>query len=447
MYLNLSCLINIKDNIGYIILLFFIAALTSQRFLMPEISTVLCFIPFLFSIVAFSIGKTNAGNTLLLISLFCSVDNGAEIYSETSAIIRYTIYLTTIFLLISNYKPDIKKLGFIGLLLLLPIINTLINPLIVYSPISSNIFMTDIFMIILMVIFFSNKKRRTFDIDKLNLFYFFTFYAFFEIINYFIFFEYTNQGYQSYDSTKSLIVFPALYGLVFFKNNLSKSIIISLIAVVLIAYVTRQIILSFILMLIVFLIKDLSLFRIFKMSLYAIFISFLATNILANFTSEDFELIKIFKTISPEIFKDNFFDGLRFLDPARFAEHELFLKRNIYYIFFGSGLGSGIYDATGYLNFLSYDDFAFTAKELESGYYYNFHDVWIDIPVRFGVIPIIIIFYSLFKNIFKYSNNNLVFYSLLLFVLLTCQFFSTAGLLVISIIGSNYIDELKLARN
>ena len=429
------------------ILLFLIAFSAAQRFLLPGLDTLACIVPFIAFIYFKNKNNNQLANSFLVISLFTSIDNGADLYQETASIIRYPIYLSALSILIFNFIPDVQKLRRIFYIISIPIFLTSINFLSQYHPISFNQLTTDFLTLLLILLVFANQKIDSFKLNLETLFSFFLFFSFFELVNLFTFFKFDGGGYLSFDSTKSLIVFPAIYALVFFKNIFVRILIFSLVTMVLFGYVTRQIILSFALVCSVYLIKTIYFKDVIGKIAYLIIIILAMISFSNLNVFESFELIKLFQTISVELFKDNFYDGIRFLDPARFAEHELFFDRSFIEIFFGKGFGSGIYDYKGYLDFVKYDTFAFTAQELETGYYYNFHDFWIDIPIRFGLVSILILFYIMTFNLIKNPHSETIFfYSLLLFVMLTCQFFSTSGLLLISIFFRNYLDEISLVK-
>ena len=111
------------------------------------------------------------------------------------------------------------------------------------------------------------------------------------------------------------------------------------------------------------------------------------------------ESIKILVMVQNLIMGNNFIDSLKLIDPWRFGELQLLFDRNLFFILFGEGFGSGIFDSKGYLDFADFGQTAYSEKELISGIFYNMHDLWTDYGLRFELIFIIVLLYDLIKNI------------------------------------------------
>ena len=136
---------------------------------------------------------------------------------------------------------------------------------------------------------------------------------------------------------------------------------------------------------------------------------------------------------------DNILLSLQLIDPWRFGELQLLFDRNLFSIIFGEGFGSGIFDTKGYLVFADFGQTAYSDKELISGIFYNMHDLWTDYGLRFGLLFITVFLYDVIKNIIFSKNRLKTFYAMLILILSLCAFFSSAGIILISIFYLNYM--------
>ena len=138
----------------------------------------------------------------------------------------------------------------------------------------------------------------------------------------------------------------------------------------------------------------------------------------------------------------------KLLDPIRFFENISFFNQDVFSILFGNGLGTGIHDSDKILTSLTNEYNVYSQSEIDSGIFYDLHDFHTDIGVRFGLILLLTIIFSLIKNIFLNKKNYISStpYFLLLFFL-PLVFFSTSGkilLLIITVlINSNCPEKLK----
>jgi hypothetical protein len=123
---------------------------------------------------------------------------------------------------------------------------------------------------------------------------------------------------------------------------------------------------------------------------------------------------------------------LTVLDPVRFAEHQLFFDRPISEVIFGSGLGSGIYDTHGALAFVTFDQTAFSEKEIISSTFYNLHDFWIDFGLRFGLLPLA---YIIYRTILREMLYNYPWHGVLFGILLLNTTFATSGMILTALLA------------
>ena len=420
--------------------LFFVASLSTQRYLLPDINTLICLIPLIIGIIYLNRNQ-KLGNTWLIIALFTCADiggGGADfglyVFKETPNLIRYSIYFTILSIIFIRYRMDINKIWMPALLLIMPTIITLYNIFDTNFIINSSILRGNIFLFIMTFLVLTNKNVRIFNFDNRLLFSFIIFYGFFEIINYFLYYDFT-VGYSNYQSIKSLIVFPLIYSLIFFKSNLIKLVLFLCTAIVLIGYTTRMIIVS--------LIFTLALYYARKINLKSLTIGLLifitiGIGISSAQYQEIEESIKVLDMLRTLIDGDNFLLSLQLIDPWRFGELQLFFDRNLFSIFFGEGFGSGIFDNKGYLFFAEFGETSFSDKELQSGMFYNMHDLLTDYGLRFGLLFIVIFLYDIIKNIIFSRSDYQTLYAMLILILALCAFFSTSGIILTSIFLFNY---------
>lgn len=430
------------ENCSTIIVLFIIAFFSTQRYLFADLYQLTCIIPLIAGLLHQN-KNVPLGNTYLMISLFTFVDIGgggdnirSHNFVETYSIIRYLIYFSILSLILIRYKIDIKKFWKPFLLLITPVLITLFNFFDTNFIINSSILRGDIFVFIMTCLVLTNSNANIFLFENKMLFVFLIFFGFFEIINYLVFYDFT-MGYLSYQSIKSLIVFPLLYAIVFIKSNIVKFILFLCTGIVLVGYTTRMIIVSLFLTLLIYYASRINLKSFIAGSMICIAMSFI---ILSRQDPEIEESIKILVMVQNLIIGNNFIDSLKLIDPWRFGELQLLFDRNLFFILFGEGFGSGIFDSKGYLDFADFGQTAYSEKELISGIFYNMHDLWTDYGLRFGLIFIIVLLCDLIKNIFFSKSLLKTFYAMLIMIAVLCAFFSSAGIILISVLYLNYMS-------
>ena len=123
---------------------------------------------------------------------------------------------------------------------------------------------------------------------------------------------------------------------------------------------------------------------------------------------------------------------LQDLDRTRVAETKLLFDLPFYQIAFGKGFGSGIFDEQGYLSFVEVNDTAFSTEEIQNSYYVNFHDVWVDVGLRFGLLPFSLILVGLMM-LFRGSDATGKINLSMTLVGLFSAFYSIAGLISIAV--------------
>ncbi len=423
------------------IIVFIIGFISTQRFLLSEIYAYICLIPLLYFIYySFKTKQTNA-LAYLFIAILSMVDNGGTIYTETHSILRYVIYIISYLYLLSrmrglNYKYLSYYLFWVTIVLILTILNiingysnfsTLINDLIIISLVSV-IFCGRIQL-------FIDKKDYDFILVLLLSFCFGLILS--ELINVLFFMDIT-RGYLNYQSTKAIIMLPLIYFLL--KKKIIFSILISLATVIiLLNYVTRMIILSFLFALLLYIIfylfKPKFSFRkinFVKFFFYTFFLIILIGVLFYNLQDTQFSLDsnKMTSMFLNFYNSTSLIDTIRILDPVRYVELKIVFNGELINILFGNGLGAAYFDYNNLFGFLGSNGFAFSEQELKTNVYYNFHDVWTDIAYRLGFLPVLLMIYYLSLKIG--SNNFLIrVFSFLTLILFFCAFWNKSGIILI----------------
>lgn len=432
----------LSNEFAQIIILFFIATLSSQRYFLPDIYHFICLVPFILGLI-YQNKNIILGNTYLLIALFTFVDIGGagsdyglNVFKESPGIIRYSIYLSILSLIIIRYRINTSKIWIPLILLIMPAIVTAYNAFDLNSTINNTLFRGDIFVVVMTFIVLTNKNEKIFSFDIKLLCCFLIFYGFFEVINSLVYHDFT-LGYSNYQSIKSLIVFPLIYSLIFFKSHLIKLILLLFTLIILVGYTTRMIILSLILTLTIYYAKKINLKSLTQIS--TIFLVIVLGFFSLQYQNIEESPIKMLDTLKILIDGDNFLLSLQLIDPWRFGELQLLFDRNLFSIMFGEGFGSGVFDTKGYLVFADFGQTAYSDKELISGIFYNMHDLWTDYGLRFGLLFITVFLYNVIKNIIFSKNRLKTFYAMLILILSLCAFFSSAGIILISVFYLNYM--------
>ena len=405
----------------------FASILAAQKFLLPTISPYACALPFLLALFRAS-EKSGIRNTLILISIFTSVDLGNEIYPSTPAILRYAIYVSSLAIFAIHFRTTLKKicLLFPPILLIWVITATNINS------IDTNTLIRDILLtyLITVALFTSNSKckKHSLDLNLINAS--IIAFALSELYNIVYFRENFLTDYLSYSSTKALVAIPVIH---FFHNRSKISVLLAASAsasaiVVLLFYQSRMILLATI-----FIVFASLLSRAIRLKTKSTAILISATVIvlcsipsLTNSTQ-----FRFVSTIASLSYRESPIEYFEDLDPTRYAEAQLFFDRSAFEILFGSGFGSGIHDRYGRLDFLAGAGSAFTDTEYRTKVYYNFHDVWTDFGLRFGAIPIMFALLTVL-GVLCFSKLKPKEISSILLLLLLCSFYSTAGLIIIT---------------
>lgn len=397
--------------------------LSAQRFSLPSVAPLICFITLCFSLLEFNNQKYF--NTILFITLFISVDISLPGYTGTPTILRYFIYFSLFFAIFRSSKISLNN-GIIGIGILIFYITLTLS-----LEVDRNLtqLKRDVLILFLFIAVFSlYRPRFELDFDIISIT-FITFLAS-ELINFFILKTYWFGHYMSYDSTKFLVTLPTFY--LIHKNFVFTSfLVIILTELVLLGYSSRNIFVLYNVLIFCCLIGKLSWSnRIFFMLGFLAVITVSLPVIANHLNHNSNDLLKPMEMLNT-IINNYKLLSYKLLDPVRYYESVMFFEQNKLRVLFGSGLGATLSDTKDYLSFVTYTDTAFSKDELISNVFYNFHDVWVDIGTRFGLVSLILVLiWILFRGIGT-SDHFLVAIS---FMAIFTGFFSVSGLIAAAII-------------
>jgi hypothetical protein len=427
--------IPLKRNRYVLLILYLSSFFAAQRFLLYPVNAYLCFIPFLLALIYFN--DAIFRNTLLTLSLFITVDNAQEDLAITFGALRYSIYILSIYSLYKTKYFDSKSIFVFALIIIFYLLNTLLH----LNYLDWATFNRDIILLFLVFpIICSDSKKSKFLIDFYLLSSLILVFLFSELTNLYIrpLMNFDSSDYLSYNSSKSLIIVPSIFYLIN-KNYLFGLTAIIITIVILVAYSTRMIIITYVITMFLFFLSKVN----FKNLLFIFVIVTLLIFILniSNFHLEQFKATGVFIQLFTQ---GDVFEKLLIIDPVRFYETKLFFNRNLFSILFGDGLGSGLIDSNNELNFVKLSDTAFSLRELSTGRYYNLHDTWIDLGLRFGFLVIILIYVHAFRLVFFGKSKIIQSIAAILIVLFSCATYSTQGLIICSFLFYSLKSECDL---
>ena len=399
-----------------------VSIIAAQRFLLPSVAPLICMATLCFSFYEYNNRKHF--NTILFITLFISTDISLPDYPGTPSILRYVIYFC-IFLAMFRTNKISTKNATIGIFIIICYIILTLCIDLERNLTQLNRDFLILFLFFVSFLFHSPKFELDFDIISLSIIAFVAS----ELINYFFLKMYWVGDYMSYDTTKFLVTLPTFY---LIQKNYIYSAFIVIIAteLVLLGYSSRNIFLLYNILLIYCFMSKLSILNCLALILIITLVTFLSMPIIVNYLDQEAaNLLKPMRMIKTLVENDLSL-VFKLLDPVRFYESVLFFEQNILRIAFGSGFGAGLVDTKDYLSFVTYTDTAFSRNELQNNTYYNFHDVWVDIGVRFGLVSLLILLVWIIVEGIKTDSS---------FLVATCYmsvftgFFSVSGLLIAAI--------------
>lgn len=403
-----------------------IAFIAAQRFALPSISELICVIPFVAALLYFT-SSEKIRNSLLFLALFLSVDNAAVGAAVTVSVVRYLIYATIILTLALNSSTTKTRLFGTVMVFALYTVITFAH---VNEQLSGVQMWRDIQILALGGILFALKKRRAYELDIGLLFYATIGFLLSECVNYVAFSGVWHGDYMSYDTTKYLIAIPSLIA-IFAGRPLVAWTLVGLTIMVLVGYTHRTLFLGYLISLVAILavvpMKKGVIKRVF--AIVGIGLAILVAGGLDIPT-----MLQSNKALNAlYLLQLHGFNALQLLDPVRFASTTMFFEIPPFELLFGRGLGSGLQDNYGHLGFVTLDQTAFSEQELNSGIYFNFHDVWVDVGLRFGLLPLALFFVWLLR-MRPVGNLPGTAIWVLAFIGVLSAFYGTSGLISIAVL-------------
>ena len=440
---NLNTTINFYKLFLFLTCIF--ALLGSQRFLFPNLVGYICLVTLIFAI--FSINE-QVRTSLLIITLFLYEDFSVLESNFTPTLIKYTLIFYLIYIFskyIWNSKINLLRTFFFLVFIITICINSTIymNDL---NSIDQKNLRYFIFLLAVLFLIICTNNNRNYSLDLNYLVYPLSFYLFGELFNFFYFQDLWRgelSGYLNYSPLKSLVVVPILYSIIYKKNFIIILFLFICSNIVIAGYGSRYIIVALYLFLIfyMFLNTNYTLFRkIFFFIILLTILFHLSNNLSGGYKASEF-LILTFNIFEKDFSLANFFYNI---DKVRFMEHKLFFDQDFNILLFGKGLLSGLNDTEGYLSFVKFDQTAFTRKEIITKEFFNFHDPWIDIGLRIGLIPLLIITLKYLSNYYNYFKDNKkkdIFLSSAVLILMINAWFQIIGLVVIFVIYKSIIKN------
>lgn len=401
---------NYKTNLENYHLFFscVLASIASQRFLFPNLVGYICLLTLLLTIF---IKNKEIKSSLIIISLFLYEDMSVLDTNTSPLFIKYTLIILLLFIFlkyISFTKLKINRTIVFFVFIVIICINTLIIYISNSSLIDFNNARYFIFLLGILFLISCTNINKNLSLNLTFLIYPISFYLFGEIFNFFYFDHLWRdelRGYLNYSPLKSLILLPLLYLIIYKKNLLIIILLFICTNIIITGYGSRYIMVSLYMFIFAYIFFALR-YRLIVKILFVLFgllmLFYLSKNLAGGFKSTTF-LITIFDISLNDFSWSNF---IKETDKVRFMEHKLFFDQNIYSIIFGKGIGVGLYDTEGYLSFVKCDQTAFTCKEIISKVFYNFHDPWIDIGLRMGLLPFFIIVLRFLFNFYIYAKHE-----------------------------------------
>ena len=374
-----------------VMVLGFIAA---QRFSIGVTSSFICIVPFVWAILSF---KNQAqSSALAILAIFFSVDMSVLAGMETPSLIRYCIYLLGIWHLL--YRQAIRSIP-----LLLSV-----TALIVYSlltivgldMINGSQLWRDIQTFFLLSILFTLVPKQKAQPDCLILFWGVSGYLISDLVNFIWFKEVWYGDYMSYSSTKFFLIFPALFCLA--RGYFIHSVVLAgATLTVLVGYGGRYVFLCFVLALLYFFVRRVGVLKALLITV-GLFLS--AISLAFDDFSGFFEGYKALYSLT--LLYDMGLGAFYYMDAIRFYESQIFFQQALPNLVFGNGFGSGLVDNNDLLSFVSAEETAFSVQELSSRQFFNFHDIWVDWGVRFGLAPTLLVIVNLLSSVHKCTGER-----------------------------------------
>lgn len=431
--------LEVKQKSFLLYIIFGLGLFAALRFSTGGLFAYSCAVTYLIAIIFVIKNEKDKSINILLLSLFFVSDYGAPYYDETIPLIKYIIIFTilTLFLVEAKYKITYRSCILILILLLNLSFSTFLQY--EYELFNFDVFKRDIQILFLIILGLCTYVRYANDFRILLIGVLGYFSG--EVLNYFFFHHDINE-YMNYSSLKTLVFLPLIIYFGQKGNIFIKVSLLFLSMLILSEYGTRLIIVTWMIWFITWVFTKSFIYpskRAMKKIILILFLLIGFSITIGVYLPEETSS----KTLNILLLVSSLINGgfliLQELVPVRYAEHELFFSRPFYQLLFGSGLGSGIFDSKDVLYFVAPNTGAFSLAELNNNIFFNFHDIWIDFTLRFGLVPIIYLYYQF--TLKKISNGEVITSSILT-VIAFCSTFSSSGLLLLFILTKKFNFDL-----
>lgn len=400
--------------------------LATQRFLLSAIYHFSPIISLIFAAIWAKRSAKQAG-VYVILALFTTSDLGGEIYNVTNPALRYTSYLAAIGLLLSltTFRLENRNAAKMVALIILVLITSGIYSLEASHLWGGATIIRDLLILLCICACLFEGRAGKFDLQPL----YFCSLGFLagELFNLLIFFERATYSYMSFTSLKVFVVFPIFYR-IYVDKKMSPFCILLVVPVllVLLAYNSKMLIVSFL-----FTALLMSLSALYErpalvwraLSVTSALFLLLQTTLILYSDVEGSRVLQFFFSLREG---QGFLATINYLEPVRLHQHYLFFSRDILEIIFGNGIGAGINDTFGQLSFVA-NETAFTAQEMRESRYFNFHDIWIDFGLRFGLITLAFFVFYLLRLIINPDTRAL---GAMFMMILINATFSISGILI-----------------
>lgn len=426
---------NPKTRTGALIFWTVLGFIAAQRFSIPEITGYLCLLPWLAALF-WARKNIPQRNSFLILALFWLIDNAVLNFGQTIGPIRYVIYITAVWSMIEN--TSVNRRGLAGLILAI-VFYTVTTVISIDAPRSILQFIRDLQILVLLGILFALNSKIAYSLDLKLLFYSISGYLASELVNFFFFSNAWYGEYMNFSGTKYLIVLPAIIAL--FQKRPFISLLLAVATVpVLIGYTQRFLFFAYLAAIPASVLWFRMKYKKQKQILLVLGVIFLGAALTFVDRSGAWGATKPLAAV--EILAQNGLGAFETLDPVRFYSSALYFQLSAFELLFGRGLGGGLVDSYGILSFVKYDQSAFSQEEVATGVLFNLHDIWVDVGLRFGLLPFLafLIWFIRFRPKTD-ANGNAVW--ILAAIGIVSAFYALSGLITIFMLLRSLQDKQR----
>lgn len=417
-------------SIPLLIFVFIMGFVSAQRFILPEVSALICILILAFPLLAGFHDKQYF--TIFFLSIVSIADLGGLVYSETPSVAKYLIYASVLaFIVLKSELRFSRKHRYLILFSVFVVLNTFLHP----NSLDGYTLARDILTLFLLIIIsFSVKMKNIELIEPKYILYLSLGILTSELLNILMNYTVLSGEYLNYSSFKFLAMFPVIYFLSF-KKYYTAAIIAPISLLVIGVYASRMLMVTGILVCLILVFSG------FRQYFWRTLLLLLISAGIAVFSLQMLDVdLQAYRVLSI-FFTMNSFNDLTsaalFLDPVRFAENTVFFEQNLFNLMLGNGLGTGIIDETGIFSFVPNDGAAFSPKELNESHFFRLHDSWTWIGFRFGLLAYLLFVFWAVRGCFNKNPETALFAAFMLLALFNATF-SIGGLIACAVLALHY---------